>query len=127
MVRVSDGVISQTRLPRRGRLSDGRSVSNFHALPAETLHAEGWREVKDNGEPDYDPETQRVRRSLEVHGDEVRAAYTVEDRPPPEDAGPTAGDVLDAIRELAGEGAEVEKRIHERATQRAQERAQAVR
>ncbi len=29
-------------LPKTGKLSDGRSVSNYRALPEETLLAEGW-------------------------------------------------------------------------------------
>jgi len=46
-------------LPTTGVLSDGRSVSNYHLLPIETLAAEGWllcEEIK----PEYDKATQRL-------------------------------------------------------------------
>lgn len=98
---VKDGQIVATRLPRHGVLSDGRTVSNYLALPDDTLYAEGWREVVDNGEPDHDPETQRVRRDLEVQGDEVHAVYTVEDQPPPEPR-PDVATWLGALRQALG-------------------------
>lgn len=81
--RIDGDTVSASQIPRIGRLSDGRTVSNYRALPDDVLYAEGWREVIDGGQPDHDPETQRVRRTLEAQGDEVRAVYTVEDRPPP--------------------------------------------
>ena len=68
---------------------------------------------------------------FEVHGEEpsdaeLEDAYAEWEAAEQERAeAPTAQDLLDAIRELADEGAEVESRIHERASQKAQERAQA--
>lgn len=67
------------------------------------------------------PDDEAAERFDAVEEFEARLAELEPDRP----TGPTAQDVLDAIRELAAEGAEVEKRIHERANAKAQERAQA--
>ena len=69
--------------------------------------------------------------TLDVHGeqpsaDDLEAAYLEWEAAEQERAeAPTAQDLLDAIRELADEGAEVEQRIHDRANAKAQERAQA--
>ncbi|MCA1781910.1 MAG: hypothetical protein ABR616_19185 [Dermatophilaceae bacterium] len=82
MVRVETGVVTATRLPRNGYLSDGRAVSGYDQLDAQTLYDEGWREVVDAGAPTHDPETHYVERTLEIVGDEVHAVYTVHERVP---------------------------------------------
>lgn len=58
-------------------------------------------------------------------GDRAKAEQVVADHVPPEpgEPEPTAQDFLEAIRELAAEGAEVESRISERANIKAHERA----
>ena len=89
MMRVEGGEVVERRLPRSGTL-DGRPVTNYPALPADTLYAEGWRDVTDDGPPEHDPETQRARRSGYVYdpdGDTVTATYEVVERPPDPDAG----------------------------------------
>lgn len=76
------------------------------------------------------PYTQRGDE-FTVHGEEpsdtdLGAAYSEWEAAEKErEQAPTAQDVLDAIRELAAEGAEAEQRIHERAAAKAQERTQA--
>ena len=89
MMRVENGEVVERRLPRSGTL-DGRKVSNYPALPADVLYAEGWRGVDDDGPPEHDPETHRARRTGHVYDpgtDTVTAIYEVVERPPDPDAG----------------------------------------
>lgn len=82
--RIDGGEVVAPRLPRTGRLADGRTVTNYHRLPAETLNAEGWRQVVDDGPPSHDPETQRARHTGHVYdetADVVRVEYEVVDLP----------------------------------------------
>ena len=92
--RVENGEIVSARLPRTGTLSDGRKVSGYANLmldDPDLAYAEGWREVVDAGPPEYDSETHRVQRTLEVQGDEVHATYEIVELPPD----PSQGDHLD--------------------------------
>ena len=89
MMRVENGEVVERRLPRSGTLG-GRPVSNYPALPADTLYAEGWRDVQDDGPPEHDPETHYARRTGYVYDpdtDTVTATYEVVERPPDPDAG----------------------------------------
>ena len=89
MMRVENGEVIERRLPRSGTL-DGRKVSNYRALPADTLYAEGWRDVTDDGPPDHDPDTERARRTgyrYDPDADVVVAEWEVVERPPDPDAG----------------------------------------
>jgi hypothetical protein len=55
-------------VPTSGVLQDGRTVSNYHLLPDETLLAEGWlpcEEVK----PTYDEATQYLAVDTAVQQD----------------------------------------------------------
>jgi len=98
MARIDGGQVVAVRLPRTGRLADGSTVTNYPALPADVLHAEGWREVQDDGPPDYDPEAHYVRRELAVDGDTVRAVYTPVPLPEPEpDRLAALEDAVDAL------------------------------
>ena len=40
--KVVNGQVTRAHLPTSGILQDGRTVSNYHLLPDETLLAEGW-------------------------------------------------------------------------------------
>ena len=84
MARIDGDQVAAVRLPRTGRLADGSTVTNYPALPADVLHAEGWREVHDDGPPDHDPDTHYVTRDLTVDGDTVRSIYTLVPLPEPE-------------------------------------------
>ena len=89
MMRVENGEVVERRLPRSGVL-DGRPVSNYPALPADVLHAEGWRDVTDDGPPDHDEETHRARRTGYVYdpdADVVVAEWEVVERPPDPEQG----------------------------------------
>ena len=74
--KVENGQVTQAHLPTSGILQDGRTVSNYHLLPDETLLAEGWlpcEEVK----PDYDEATQYlVIDTAVVQGDKVIVNYS---------------------------------------------------
>lgn len=96
-VQLQDGEIVAYSLPRTGLLSDGRAVSGYHFLHPDILHAEGWREVQDEGPPEYDEETHYYTRELEVQGDEVVAVYTIHENP----VGQTETDALiDELEQL---------------------------
>ena len=83
--KVVNGAIETIGLPTVGRLSDGRSVSNYHLLPVETLNEEGWVEV-DETRPEYNSATEQLRFDgyvvTETGG--VAANYVVELKPEPE-------------------------------------------
>ena len=94
MARIDNGRVTATRLPRTGRLADGRTVSNYHRLPTETLESEGWRQLVDDGPPTHDPDTHRARRTGHTYDpddDVIRATWEIVERPPD----PHAGDHLD--------------------------------
>lgn len=50
----NDGGVDMS-LPESGTLSDGSTVANYHLLPDDILHAEGWEPLVSAGS-DYDPE-----------------------------------------------------------------------
>ena len=90
MARIDNGEVVATRLPRTGRLSDGRTVSGYDKLPPDVLYDEGWRDVTDDGPPEHDPETHYARRTGYVYDpdtDTVTATYKVVERPPDPEAG----------------------------------------
>ena len=94
MARIDNGEVAATRLPRTGRLADGRTVSNYHNLDTAILHDEGWRELVDDGPPEHDETTHRARRighTYDPDADVVRAEWEIVERPP----NPHAGDHLD--------------------------------
>lgn len=82
-VLLKENQIDQVGLPDSGVLSDGRGVSGYAHLDPEILHQEGWRKVKDQGEPQHDANFYVADRTLEYRADldEVRAAYTIRPRP----------------------------------------------
>ena len=77
--KVVNGQVTRACLPTSGILQDGRTVSNYHLLPDETLLAEGWlpcEEVK----PEYDEATQYlVIDTAVVQGDKVIVTYKAVD------------------------------------------------
>ena len=77
--KVVNGQVTRAHLPTSGILQDGRTVSNYHLLPDETLLAEGWlpcEEVK----PEYDEVTQcLVIDTAVVQGDKVIVTYKAVD------------------------------------------------
>ena len=77
--KVVNGQVTQAHLPTSGILQDGRTVSNYHLLPDETLLAEGWlpcEEVK----PEYDEATQYlVIDTAVVQGDKAIVTYKAVD------------------------------------------------
>ena len=94
MARIDDGEVVATRLPRNGKLADGRGVSNYHMLDPAILHDEGWRDIVDDGPPEHDPDTHRARRigyTYDAGDDKVHVDYEIVERPPD----PQAGDHLD--------------------------------
>lgn len=62
-------------VPTSGVLQDGRTVSNYHLLPEETLLVEGWlpcEEIK----PEYDAETQYLAIDTAIEqNDKVIVTY----------------------------------------------------
>jgi hypothetical protein len=79
--KVVNGQVTQAHLPTSGVLQDGRTVSNYHLLPDETLLAEGWlpcEEVK----PTYDEATQYLAVDTVVQQDnKVIVTYKAVDIP----------------------------------------------
>lgn len=84
MIQVINGEITQTRLPKTGTLSDGRTVSGYHLLDADILKAEGWLPLVDEP-PEHDPETEYlVHDRYDIQADRVVRLYRVEPIPEPE-------------------------------------------
>ncbi len=85
MIRIQNNEISDTFLPRTGRLSSGASVSGYDKLMESdpVLAAqEGWRDDT-LAEYPYDPETQtRTGPHYDPGTDELY--YTITDKPEPE-------------------------------------------
>jgi hypothetical protein len=79
--RVQDGEIVASTLPRVGYLLDGRAVSNYYALSPDVLYSEGWREIVDDGPPEYNPETHYYNRTVELIDDTVLAMYSLHEHP----------------------------------------------
>ncbi len=77
---IKNGEITKTSLPQAYVLLDGRTVTNYHLLPHETLLAEGWLPVEDIV-PVYDAETQDITSEKVIRADKVEVVYTVTDRP----------------------------------------------
>lgn len=68
-------------LPHSGTLSDGRTVSNYHLLPVETLTAEGWKPIEEV-KPTYDEATQYLEVDTAIDaGDKITVTYVVVDIP----------------------------------------------
>jgi len=62
-------------LPTSGTLSDGRTVSNYHLLPAEMLIAEGWKPIEEV-KPAFDEATQYLQMDSAVDtGDKITVTY----------------------------------------------------
>ena len=81
MIQVINGEIKQYRLPKTGKLKDGRTVSGYHLLQIETLKEEGWLLLEDV-KPEYNPETQYVRPTgYDILSDKVVKKYIVKDIP----------------------------------------------
>ncbi len=79
---VKNGAVVQVGLPETGVLADGRLVSGFDRLDAETLAAEGWLPLLD-GRPEYDPaRTFLAAPEYSVEGLRVVSRYTVTPLPP---------------------------------------------
>jgi hypothetical protein len=98
MVKVENGIVTQTSLPTSGALSDGRSVSNYNLLPESVLLAEGWLPLELN-EPEYNPTTQLLQfvdYTIEI--DRAIANYEAVILPEPE---PTAQENKDSIISLS--------------------------
>jgi hypothetical protein len=77
---IENGVIIKTKLPKSYTLKDGRTVTNYHLLPHDTLLSEGWLPVEDIA-PEYDVETQDITSEKVIRADKVEVVYTVVDKP----------------------------------------------
>lgn len=80
MARVAAGTVAEVGLPAAARLADGRWVSNYAALPADTLTAEGWVPVVDDPAPAYNPHVQALSATYTVAADgaSVTRSWTVQ-------------------------------------------------
>ena len=73
----------QVGLPKTGKLSDGRTVSNYHSLPADTLAAEGWLPYVD--ERPEEPEGYYARGTgYDVQASQIVRLYEIVEASPPE-------------------------------------------
>ena len=81
MIKVIEGEIVEYRLPRTGKLKDGKTVSGYHLLNEEILLDEGWLPLEDIP-PEHDEETQYlVNDGYEILEDKVIRKYRIEDIP----------------------------------------------
>jgi len=68
-------------LPATGILNDGRTVSNYHLLPLETLVAEGWKPMEEV-KPTYDEATQYLAVDTAIDtGTKITVTYKAVDIP----------------------------------------------
>ena len=65
-----------TRPPSQG-IIDGRSVSNYNRLPAETLESQGWKPLEINT-PEYDEETEYLIPVYDEQDNKITVNHTVE-------------------------------------------------
>ena len=65
-----------TRPPSQG-IIDGKSVSNYNRLPAETLESQGWKPLEINT-PDYDEETEYLIPVYDEQANKITVNHTVE-------------------------------------------------
>lgn len=97
MIQVLNNEITQTRLPKTGTLSDGRTVSGYHLLDADILRQEGWLPLVDEP-PAHDTETEYlVPDGYDIQPDKVVRLYRVE--PIPEQPEPEP-DIYQQVQEL---------------------------
>ena len=79
MIQVIDGIIKQTKLPKTGTLSTGKTVSGYHLLSQEILEAEDWLPLEDI-KPEYDEKTQYlIQDGYEILEDKVIKKYRIEE------------------------------------------------
>ena len=72
---------TELTLPFTGILQDGRTVSNYHLLPAETLAVEGWKPMEEV-KPTYDEATQYLAVDTAIDmGDKITVTYKAVDIP----------------------------------------------
>ncbi len=103
LAKVENSQVTKTKLPKTGRLADGRVVSNYHLLPMETLLEEGWLPLIDDP-PEYDSSTHKiVFTGYNIQEEQVAKTYSVEELPPPPPPpGPTDMEILqEAVADLA--------------------------
>ena len=80
MYQVTNGEIKRKSLPSRRKLSDGRTVSNYHKLPKDVLEQEGWLPLEEK-KPEYDLDKERlVGPEYEIKEDKVVAHYQVKEK-----------------------------------------------
>ncbi len=92
-VKVENGEVVKDRLPKTGRLFDGRYVSNYNQLPEAVLLTEGWLPATNNI-PTHDAATEQLIGPLyDVQAEAVTANYTVEIKPEPEPVPPTVNSI----------------------------------
>ena len=78
MVKVINGEVTPATLPKSDKLHDGRTVSNYHLLPADVLLQEGWYPLEQQI-PEYDPETQYIELDrYEIGVGKVTQVYKVQ-------------------------------------------------
>jgi len=86
MLQVKNGQVVNVRLPKTGRLSDGRKVSGYDRLiqsDSKIAQAEGWMPDVEK-KPLYDPATEQLKFShYEVLKTQVNAVYVAELIPEP--------------------------------------------
>jgi hypothetical protein len=77
MVKVINGEVTPATLPKSDKLHDGRTVSNYHLLPADVLLQEGWYPLEQQI-PEYDAESQYIEHDrYDIQTDKVIEVYRV--------------------------------------------------
>ncbi len=83
-------------LPKTGKLSDGRSVSNYRALPEATLQAEGWLPYIDE-KPEADEGYYARATGYDVQETQIVRTYEILPTPPQEP------DEMDELRQAVAD------------------------
>ena len=77
-VKVVEGKVVDTKIPRNGILPNGRAVSNFHLLPDDFLKELGWIRVEEEPVKEIDPLSQEIGPAeFEVKEDKVIRRFPV--------------------------------------------------
>ena len=77
-VKVENGQVVNTMIPRKGFLPDGRAVSNFHLLPDDELRKAGWMRVEEEKVREPDGVTEELGPvEYEVQKDKVIKRQTL--------------------------------------------------
>ena len=76
-MKILYGEIVESNLPKKGTLSDGSTVSNYHLLDDQVLKAEGWLPVEEI-KPEYNQEIEYLfNPQYEIQEDKVIKTWQV--------------------------------------------------